>query len=211
MRARGGFLPPWWLRGREGRRCPQPQQFSASQPLSASLGGLRPGRPLYLPALSLGLGVHVCCAPRAGRCPPLHTHPRHCHLLVVYCVPCPWHLPLIRATSCRVLQFAHFTKEMGKSVEMGAGLQQQMGGGGRGEGGGWSPGVASGPWVADCLVSQLLPLPGPQPPFRHPGPDRSQSPFLAPAFCGWMGAGAGGVSFAFLLQECTGHSSWGSL
>lgn len=86
-----------------------------------------------------------------------------------------------------------FTKEKGKSVEMGVGLQQQMGGG-RLE----SRGVLQ---ALGCRLSvsmsQLLPLPGPQPPLRHPGPDRSQSPFLAPVFCGCMGGGRWG-EFCFV-------------
>lgn len=119
---------------------------SVSQPLSAALGGLR-----------------------AGRCPPLHIHPPP--LPFTGCLLCT----RLVASSCNLCHFLQgsavcpcFTKEMGKSVEMGAGLQQQMGPGGSGVGGGWSPGVAFGLWAADCLHE-----PAPSPPRAAAPPSTS--------------------------------------
>lgn len=96
--------------GSEVSRCRLRGQWSCrvSQPLSAALSGLRPGRPLTLHGDSqagLRVWVHVC-APRARRWPGLHLPspplPLHAPLPFTRCLlgTSLWHHLSIHSVSC---------------------------------------------------------------------------------------------------------------
>lgn len=105
---------------------------------------------------------------QGGALPFTSTHP-HCHLLDAYCAPGSWHRPVICATSCRVLQFALvLPKRWASPWRWGRDYSSRWAPGGRGAGGGWSPGVAFGLWAADCLRE-----PAPSPPRAAAPPSTS--------------------------------------